>query len=471
MMVTNAGRGATPLRVAGAAAIGCTVLGWALAQGTVSWFLLAALVAGLGLFFLIGELGFESVVWWVVASVVAYPFVRFPSGSAYVTFDRAWIAGMVACIVLVPRAVRRTRPSRMFLWLATAVAAFYLARVLTTPLNKTQNLKLAVDGLILPLILFAVVSRGAVTEARRRRLAGAMSAAGGLLAVIGIASKMFGFQLATLTGGDVFFDRNIDLVRISGPYPVPEMYALSLVLCLAATLYWIQLRRRDWVYVVGATAAGLELMAIGITFFRAGWISAVIVIIAAFGLRPKRYGRLLAVVGTVGALIFMAYGQLESNSAFSNRIHNTNNVSSRFASYETAIELFKGAPLFGVGAGQFTVAAAAHPLIEVGGVNAELYPHSSYFGALAEEGLFLLIPLLAASVGAWYLIRAGRRSARTREQTLLVASVTGAGFAYLLFSLTLNVLQFGPSNSFFLILLGMLAGSVDQESARGRAPR
>lgn len=469
MTTVGLGRGATPLRVAAGVTIGCTVLGYALSRGTVSWFLLAALFAGLGLFVLIGELGFESAVWWVVASVVAYPFVRFPSGSAYVTFDRAWIAGMVACLVLVPRIVRRSPPSRLFLRLATLLAIAYLARVLTTPLNKTQNLKLAIDGLFLPLILFAVVSRGAVTEARRRRLAGAMAAAGGVLALIGIASKVLGFQLATLTGGDVFFDRNIDLVRISGPYPVPEMYALVLVMCLAATLYWIQLRARDYVYMVGATIVGLELLAIGITFFRAAWISAIIVIIAAFGIRPKRFGRLIAVVGTVGALVFVAYGQLEGNSAFSNRIHNTNNVSSRLASYKTAIELFKSAPVFGVGTGQFPVAAAAHPIIQVGGVNAELYPHNSYFGAAAEEGLFLLVPLLALTGGAWYLMRSFRRRARSRENTLLVASITGAAFAYLLFSLTLNVLPYGPSNAFFLVLLGMVAGALDERSAAARS--
>ena len=121
-------------------------------------------------------------------------------------------------------------------------------------------------------------------------------------------------------------------------------YALAMVLCFAATLYWAQARRGS-AYLVGAAASILMLGAIGITYFRAAWIAALIVVVAAFGLRPKRFARVLAVGGLILALLLLASSRIEqSPSKLSTRLNDTQNVSGRLATYQVELSLFKANP-------------------------------------------------------------------------------------------------------------------------------
>ena len=166
-----------------------------------------------------------------------------------------------------------------------------------------------IDSLLLPLIIFAVVRRVvAAKEGAAERIALSLMIAGLLLAVIGIGETIFGFQLASsIRGGSVFFDTSINQVRISGPYESPAPYGLALVLCLAATLYWILMRpRAPDTLLLALGVAALQFTAIFLNFFRVGWISAILVIVCSIGLRRGRALRLLVVVGTValvGALV------------------------------------------------------------------------------------------------------------------------------------------------------------------------
>jgi hypothetical protein len=62
----------------------------------------------------------------------------------------------------------------------------------------------------------------------------------------------------------------------------------------------------------------------------------------------------------------------------------------------------------------------------------------------------------------WRLIAALRAiSFRSREATLLLGTVTGAALAYLVMSLTLTMLPYEASNTFFFALLGGAAGRLD----------
>src|SRR5205814_617138 len=77
------------------------------------------------------------------------------------------------------------------------------------------------------------------------------------LGVLAVCERILGFQLATLSGGEVRLETN-NLVRVSGPYPVPEILVVVLVICLGATLYWMQQSGRT-AYPKGAIAVGFEL--------------------------------------------------------------------------------------------------------------------------------------------------------------------------------------------------------------------
>src|SRR5205085_11833081 len=78
----------------------------------------------------------------------------------------------------------------------------------------------------------------------------------------------------------------------------------------------------------------LELVAIFFTYFRVGWISALLVVLAALGLRPKQYGRAIATVLLAALLVIPAFLQLTKISAVSQRVNNVDNIYVRLATYE-----------------------------------------------------------------------------------------------------------------------------------------
>ena len=97
----------------------------------------------------------------------------------------------------------------------------------------------------------------------------------------------------------------------------------------------------------------IQLTAIGLTLFRAVWIAAALVIITTFGLRRGRFGRLLFVAAVMGVLVLAAGSQLTQTSLVSERLDNTDNIYGRLATYEQGLDIFRDAPLFGVGVDQY----------------------------------------------------------------------------------------------------------------------
>jgi O-antigen ligase len=345
------------------------------------------------------------------------------------------------------------------LWL---VVSFGL-RSASTSLNLSGPLRIWVDAIVLPVILFVACERYCLLGAdRMRRLAGSLMIAGGVLGAIGIAERIAGFELATLTGGSARFDANIDATRISGPYPAPEPYVLSLAICFAATLYWILTRkpgsRLGWCLLL----ACLQLTGIALALFRAGWIAAILIALAAFGYRPGQIGRTFAVIGLIAALAFAATTQLESNRTVAARVNNTQNIKGRLATYKEGLEIFGSAPVFGIGVARYTEVAQARPPTEVGGVQAVPWPHSSYVGLLAEQGAVGFFPLLLLSYAVLRFLAALRAvSFRSRDAAVLLGTVTGAALAYLIMSLTLTMLPYEASNTFFAAFLGAACGRLD----------
>src|SRR5207247_665972 len=153
-----------------------------------------------------------------------------------VTFDRIWIIGMVA-VIAGAGAAPRAAPARLYFTRVLLVfAVVWGARAFLAP---QQNLALAnwIDALILPFLLFTATRLYARPLKRREQIAAAIMVGGLVLAAIGIAETIFGFELASRSGGALRVESELATVRISGPYPVPEPYALSLLMTFAATLY------------------------------------------------------------------------------------------------------------------------------------------------------------------------------------------------------------------------------------------
>lgn len=428
---------------------------------TPALLLLAALLGGtfLVVFAYIGSL---AIVVWPVAATGGY-LLGIPRSHPVITFDRVWIGGMLAYIALNPRRVGRspyTKPLLAgLLWLVVA----YGLRAFTTSATISGPAATWLDAIVLPAILFVACERYCLAGAdRARRLTGALMIAGAVLAVLGIAERVLGFQLATLRGGTVRFDAAINQTRISGPYSGPEPYVLTLIICFAATLFWIRSRRRGTSYSWALVAVSLQVTAIALVYFRAAWIAAVIVVIATFGFRPGRFGRLFAVTGIVLALALAATSQLRENKAFSTRANNTTNIYGRLAAYKQSYDIFRSAPFFGIGVNRYHDVALTRPSETVSSVKSPPDPHNSYTEVLAEQGIVGLFPLLLVSYGIWRLV-SGLRAAsfRSREAALLTGPVAGAALGYLIMSLTLAMLPYEPSNVFLAAFLGAASARLD----------
>jgi O-antigen ligase len=429
--------------------------------------LLMAFLAGATLLVLFAFLGSVPLLIWPVAATGGF-LLRFPQGHPVLTFDRAWIGALLAFIALKPRRHERTGTTRLLLFALLLLVVAYGARAFAMNAGIQGPVATWVDAILLPTILFVVCERYCLSGGIRfRRLTAALMIAGGVLAAIGIAERTVGFELASLTGGSVRFDSAIDQTRISGPYPAPEPYALSLVVCLAATLYWIQSRKPGSGYRWALVLAAMEMGAIGLTLFRAAWIAAIVVIIASVGIRPGRIGRMYGVIGVAVAIAFAGTTQLQQNKTFSSRLNNIDNVYARLATYKQAFVIFRSSPVFGVGVNEYnTVASARRPEV-VSGLVSLPYPHSSYLGLLAEQGIVGLLPFLLLSYAVWRLVRALRAmSFSNADAALLTGVLAGAAFGYLIMSLTLTMLPYEPSNTFFAALLGAGSGQLDALSGR-----
>jgi O-antigen ligase len=433
--------------------------------GHQSALLALALLAAAAVSSIFASLGSIALVAWPPLAVAGYLLVRFPRGHPVITFDRVWIGGLLAYIVLAHPRVPATASSRFLrIGLVAFVAAFGI-RAIATSTSLSGPIQTWINSIVLPAIVFVAASRYATTRERTQRFAASLMIAGGLLGAIGLAERIVGFELASLAGGERRYDEVIGATRISGPYSVPETYALSLVICFAATLYWLQARGRG-PYIWGILIAALEVAGIALTYFRAAWIAALLVVIGSLGIRPRRFGRTVAVAAVIGLLALAGTTQLEQrNKAFEARTSNTSNIYGRLATYDQGIQIFKSAPLTGIGVDQYTTVTGEREPTIFHGVRSVGSPHSSFIAVLAEQGLFGFVPLVLLGAGVWLVIRRLRAVASTSEEGVLAGSIAGAAAGYLIMSLTLTMLPYEPSNAFFAAFLGLTVGRLQVRSA------
>jgi hypothetical protein len=443
----------------------CGLMGWSLVQQSKLALVPVALGAGMALLLVFADVGW-TVLWvWPALSVLGYPLAGHLPGGKYVTFDRIWIGGMIALLLAEPKLRAHARSSRRMLLALALLVVVLGARALVTPATSLYPVRVWVDSLVLPLILFMVVRRAAgLEEPFAERMAMAVMVAGAVLGLIGIAQHFLGFTLSA----PARFDGDIGEVRIAGPYAAPETYGLALVMCLAATLYWLLTRPRlGLARLVGVTAVAVELIAIFYTYFRVGWISAFIVLVAAFGMRPGRWARTIVTVCVVGLIAVPLFLVFETLPAVKERVTDTQNIFVRLATYDEGWHIFESAPLFGVGSQDYTNAANALPEFFVDNQPDEPYPHSSLFEVMAEDGIVGTIPLLLAAVAVWGLVREFGRASRSEPDAILASVLAAAAISYLIYSLTLTMLPYDPSNQMFAILLGLAAGRLDRLAGLG----
>jgi O-antigen ligase len=453
----------------------CVIAGIAIAQREALTLLVLLGLGGLALALVFSEVGFGAVMLWVALSGPLFPLLSIGATDSPLSFDRILIAGMATWLVFARPGQRLSRGGRRLAWgLGWLLVAYGVRALLTKHIGPASSihgdaraaaLNTWIDAMVLPMTLYLVVARFAVTRELCLKLARTMAFAGAILGSIGIAEKLAGFELATFSGGEERIDTSINVVRIAGPYSVPEAYGVILLVCLAATLWWMLVRGSS-VWPWGFMAIGLEVGGIAVTLFRAAAIGAILVAVCALGLRPGRVLRLAAVTLLTACVLYLGYAELQSNRVFESRVANTENINGRFAAYKQGGAIFARHPLVGVGIGQFANAQAEVRVTVVNSVRPAQSPHSTFIGTLGEQGLAGFIPLAFVTYAIWRLLGELRRRSRDHADVILWSCLVGGSLAYLIMSLTLTMLPYGSSNAFFAILLGMGAARSAALSAR-----
>ncbi len=114
--------------------------------------------------------------------------------------------------------------------------------------------------------------------------------------------------------------------------------------------------------------------------------------------------------GLAAELALAATSQLQQNKTVATRLNDSENIYGRLATYREGIQISRSAPLFGVSVNRYQAVASSRAPETVAGVQSVPYPHSSYVGLLAEQGLVGFLPFFLLSYAIWGLVR-GLRSA------------------------------------------------------------
>lgn len=443
------------------------------AQGSSKAFVLAGLVILGTLALAISGRLFETFVIWIAVEGLAFPFLRYPFGHNLITFDRVLVLAMGGALLLTswPRMERRTKI------LAYALGAFAVAYGLRA--FTTQQLLLPIgylpsasyqpqldwlDNAVMPLIVFVVAARTLTVE-RWRIVAKALTFLGVTIACFALVQWVFGVEFATISGYAPFVDATAGIIRTGGPYPDPTAYGGVMLVCLAATLYWIQTERA---YALGIPAVLIMVVGLAPSYTKTVWGAALLTIVLALGLRRRVSSRTVLVGLYVAIAVGVLYSLVQDTSVIQDRVSSqgsADNFTGRLAAWRQGVVIFQHWPLYGSGIEQFVGAQQVVGPVYQDGVKAVPTPHNVLISVLGEMGLMGTIPLLLVVIGAVLVVRAMRRKARTSEEILFGSAVVAATAGLLLLSQTFSLNYEPPAFIFGALLLGAAAARLKPQSA------
>jgi O-antigen ligase len=303
-----------------------------------------------------------------------------------VTFDR--VATIAVAAGFAARAWRRGRLPALgafeICWLCYGMVA--LASALAVSTNKPYALRIAVEAMLLPIVLFYGIAAGFDPRSDGRPLFFGAVLLGLSLPAVGVYEFLTRQDVMVYEGSGLF---RANVVRANGPFASDNSYAIVSAL-LAVFLLWLPsaLRLRldasaRLAWVAAQVAAGLAAC---IPLFRA----VVAAVVGALALPYVIEGRIrtLARAGAVGALLFAAAAPVwlrySESLVFRDRVTDPSSAFSRLATYKAAVDIVADHPLVGVGLAEYRTYFAGKygtawyiDVEEVSGVGAEDSPHNN----------------------------------------------------------------------------------------------
>jgi O-antigen ligase len=447
------------------------------AEGSSKAFVLAGLVILATLALVISGRLFEVFVVWIAVEGLAFPFVRYPFGHNLITFDRVLVLAMGGAMLLQswPRMAKQTR---FVAYAFGAFAVFYGLRAFTTqqlllpigylPSASYQPQLDWLDNALMPFIVFVVAARTLTVE-RWRIVAKALTFLGVTIAGFALVQWAVGIEFATISGYTPFVDATAGIVRTGGPYPDPTAYGGVMLVCLAATLYWIQTERA---YALGIPAVLIEVVGLAPSYTKSVWGAALLTIVLALGLRRRVSSRTVLVGVYMAIVVGVLYSLVQDTTVIQDRVSSqgsADNFTGRIAAWRQGVVIFQHWPLQGAGIEQFVGAQQVVGPVYQDGVKAVPTPHNVFISVLGEMGVLGIVPLVLILVGAIVMVRAVRRRARTSEEVIFGSAVVAASAGLLLLSQTFSLNYEPPAFTFGALLLGA-AGARLRPGAKSGPP-
>lgn len=401
---------------------------------------------------------------WVAVEGIAYPFVRYPLHHNVASLDRFVVAAMGAAL-LYTASPRMSREARVLCGAFGLFACAYgLRAFFTTPLPPPRFYPAVspyqaradwLDQVALPFIVLVVAAQVLHTHGRWSAMTRVLSFLGATVALLGLGQWVTGFDLSTFSGGAPFIDRLAGAVRVSGPYQDPTSYGSVLVICLVATIYWLQ---EEGASPLAAAVLVLEIVGLAPSLTKTVWVAGFVAGVIAFGVRRRVNSRTVIVALYGVCVLGVVYSLLQSSPVVAERVTGSNqNVLTRFGDYVQGVLIFEHWPLTGAGIQQFIPAQNLVPLVSIGGVPAGPSAHNTFISVLAETGVLGFVPLMVLVYVVIKLVREVRRRAETEEEVRFASTVLAAVVGYFLLSLTLVQIYYPVATMLLAVVLGAAA--------------
>jgi len=391
-----------------------------------------------------------------------------------------WVLLILAGVVVLGAAIDASAPTRPTWPAVLPLGGLFLA-ICTGSLFYAADRELAWAALVHQVVQMAALAAGFFCIRRRREaeaLVACLAVAGALSAALGmwqfLTPAAFNNVFGRFASSDMRFLMDywaLDVGRVGALWVHAPPFAAFLSALLPASLYlWLRHNTlsRALFAIAGFILVMVTLVLTGTRMEFIGAVVGVVVMLAAWGVRPKRLdrvrsGALPALVGAVVlATVLSSQGSGESNAVgrllglFGDEARTSESVGNRLLIYGTLVETWQSNPLLGAGLGN--TRSAVEDL-----TTHNTSPHSYWLGLLAETGLIgtgLVVLMLAAMVPHYRrLLRGPSGSVRRAFASFALAASTALLVGSLFDNATL-VWQTG-------VLFWLLQGIVLSLSLRG----
>lgn len=333
---------------------------------------------------------FFALVPWDISKVLFPPYQSAAETPTSLTFLRIGMILLLAwgAVRFVQAGIGKTLKRLVEVPLIWAVVPLFLA-VLISLTASLQPRTTMIEGVRL-LILFAVgvsIALGADRKVVFERVFRVIFAMATVTAVIGLAQYLTGNWI---WGGGI----NIEGVRrVNASFIDPNLFARYLNISILGTL--LLLLRREWFLSIGtALALLIQVVALGVTFSRAGWLTLLLglVILAVSSIKNRRMHWSILGLGGVGVVVLALIPSIRLR--FETLFTGISALGQREHLIKGGWAMFIENPLTGVGLGNFQWAIEQPYHYLVPWSDAVTRSHTSLITAGAEMGILGIVSML-----------------------------------------------------------------------------